>query len=301
LAAEANVADEDVIEEHVKRDWIFDIPRAKDFAIARKTFLTAFLRDSRPSLELSSAIDVGCGVGEFSKFLSDMNLRVVGVDGRTENAAEAKRRFPQIPFITADAENLPVPDIGTFDLVLCFGLLYHLENPFRMIRSLYSLTSKVLIAETMCTPDSNPTMDLLDEGVSENQSLNYVAFYPSEPCVIKMLYRAGFPFVYRLKRLPMDELFGKTVWRKRLRTIVVASKTSLPVPNLILVKEPMRPISDLGPWATPLSRLRDPLRPIGVRIAGFLGKPWREKSEVLSRHLRRFWRRISRDHASILG
>jgi SAM-dependent methyltransferase len=233
----------------------FDIPWAQNFAKLRKAFIVEFLGPIRQHLELESALDVGCGVGYFSKFLSDLAFHVIAVDGREENIREAKRRFPDIKFLTADVENLPLEELGTFDFVLCAGLLYHLENPFRAIRNLYRLTAKVLLIEGMCTPGLHPTMDLLDEGVSENQGLNYVAFYPTESCLVKMLYRAGFPFVYLFERMPADELFTATVWRKRQRTIMVASKVALSAPNLVFVKEPIRPTSGISdPWTTELSR-----------------------------------------------
>jgi hypothetical protein len=40
-------------------------------------------------------------------------------------------------------EDLSLRDIGTVDLVLSVGLLYHLENPFRAIRNFHALTGKL--------------------------------------------------------------------------------------------------------------------------------------------------------------
>jgi len=46
-------------------------------------------------------------------------------------------------FMTADLEQ-----IGTFDVVLFLGVLYHLENPFAAIRRLASVTRELAILET---------------------------------------------------------------------------------------------------------------------------------------------------------
>jgi SAM-dependent methyltransferase len=257
----------------VDRQWIFDVPVSRDYTGVRQSFVREFLETVRQQTELASALDLGCGVGDFSKFLSDMGLSVAAVDGREENAIEARRRYPEIKFITGNAEDLPVHTMGTFDLVLCVGLLYHLENPFRAIRNFHSLTEKVLLIETMYVPGSEPTMSLLDEGVCEDQGLNYVAFYPSESCVVKMLHRAGFPFVYRFQQLPADPLFTATIWRKRVRTLLAASKIALKAPNLVSAPEPMRPSAALDPWITRWSRYRDlcraklfPLRVLAARL-----------------------------------
>jgi SAM-dependent methyltransferase len=241
----------------LSKESIFDIPVAREYTKVRQNFIAEFLGAIRGQIGIASAVDVGCGVGYFSKFLSDMELQVLALDGREENTQEGKHRFPEIKFATANIEDPAIAEVGIFDLVLCVGLLYHLENPFRAIRNLHALTSKVLLIETMCLPGTRPTMELLDEGATENQALNYVAFYPSESCLIKMLYQVGFPHVYRFKHLPAEAQFTTTIWRQKSRTFLVASKKSLTLENLALTQEPKQLVpGNLDPWSTRLSRAR---------------------------------------------
>jgi SAM-dependent methyltransferase len=241
-----------------------------------------FLRNARRQHELTSALDLGCGVGYFSKHLFDLNFQVVAVDGREENVAEARARYPAITFVTRNAEDPRLPEIGSFDFVACIGLLYHLENPFRAIRNLHALTGKILLIETMCVPKAQATMYLLDEGIAEDQGLNYVAFYPSQSCLVKMLYRAGFPFVYRFQRLPLDRLYTASAWQKRQRTFLVASKSALTVDNIVLAKEPHWPVSGPSdPWATLLSRLKGQLFQLRVFLSR-LAKPSRARADSAS-------------------
>lgn len=262
---------------NVDKAWLFDRPYTQNFTKVRQTFIGEFVDAVRQQMELASALDLGCGVGYFSKFLLDKGFRVVAVDGREENAKEGKRRYPNIEFLPRDMENLSEDELGMFDLVLCVGLLYHLENPFRAIRMFYALTAKVLVIEGSCLPGPRPTMELLDEAASEDQSLNCVAFYPSESCIVKMLYRAGFPYVYLFRHLPADELFMATPWQKRPRTILTASKVPLTAPNLVLAEEPRGAID---PWTTALARLRRLPR----RLGSLLIKPLRKwMSPVTSR------------------
>jgi len=266
----------------VEKEWVFDTPWARDFARARQAFTREFLEAVRKQMDLSSAVDVGCGVGDFSKFLSGMGFQVVAVDGRQENVIEGRKRHPGVTFLTANVEDLPLSEMSTFDLVFCFGLLYHLENPFRAIRKLHFLTNKILLIESMCVPDSEPTMSLLDEGISENQGLNYVAFYPSESCLVKMLYRAGFPFVYRFERLPADQLYTASAWQKKMRTLLVASKMVLTVENLVLAKDLLRPVpGPSDPWTTLLSRLKGRLFQVRVFLSHFV-KPHRGRADSAS-------------------
>jgi SAM-dependent methyltransferase len=242
----------------LEKRWTFDSDLTRDYTKVRQTFAREFLGEVRRQMELSTALDVGCGVGHFSKFLSDLGFQVVGVDGREENATEAKKRYPEITFLTTNVEDASLLDVGDFDFVLSVGLLYHLENPFRAIRNFHSLTRKLLLVESMCVPGSDASLLLLDEGHADNQGLNYVAFYPTESCLVKMLYRAGFPFVYRFERLPDDAQFTTTLWRKRSRTFLAASRAALKAPNLVLTEEPHN--SSIGcsnPWSTKLASTRD--------------------------------------------
>jgi SAM-dependent methyltransferase len=242
----------------VAKTWSFDSELTRNYTRVRQAFISDFLDGIRTQVPLQSALDVGCGLGYFSKFLLERGLNVVAVDGRDENAKEGKRRYPEITFLTRNAEDPALPQIGVFDFVLCVGLLYHLENPFQAIRNLHALTGKVLIVESMCAPGPEPALLLLDEGEEDNQGLNYVAFYPTESCLVKMLCRAGFPFVYRFSRLPSDPQFTPTLSRKRSRTFLAASKIEISSPNLLIAKEPLSWSSgSADPWTTTTSRARD--------------------------------------------
>ena len=235
----------------------FDAPYAVELTRARVKFIQEFLRSIRKQVELGTALDVGCGVGYFSAFLAESGFHVTALDGREENILEARRRHPSVNFFAVDAEAIPLGQFTPADLVLCAGLLYHLENPFRVIRNLHSLTAKLLIIEGMCLPGSTASMELLDEGTTADQGLNFVAFYPSEAALVKMLYRSGFPFVYIFTRLPEHPEYGDSSGRKRERTVVLASKVSVNAPNLTLTEEPFRPVHGISdPWTSPLMKSR---------------------------------------------
>ena len=208
---------------------------------------------------IDSALDVGCGLGDFSGFLSQFGIpRVVGVDGRTENIAEAQKRHVGPLFQVADAEELP--ELGCFDLVLCFGLLYHLENPIRAIRKLQAATSKVLLLESMCIHAQEPRLELMDEATHNNQGLNYLAMYPSEPALVKMLHRSGFSFVYGFRTLPNNEFYRTSKWRVRMRTMMLASRIELQCENLVPLQDYLSLTArDASGWKTTLAKIRDRL------------------------------------------
>ena len=89
-------------------------------------------------------------------------------------------------------------------------------------------------------PDRRPQAALVDEPVLENSSLNYIALIPSEAAFIKMLYRAGFPEVYKALKMPEHEEFTETFSFKRRRTFIVASNSSLQSSLLQRIPEPQQ-------------------------------------------------------------
>jgi SAM-dependent methyltransferase len=247
----------------VRKEWLFDRESTREFTKVRQEFMGEFLGHVRNACPLKSAVDLGCGVGYFAKYLSDLMFDVVAVDGRAENVAEAKSRYPEINFVCRNVEDPRLSEIGVFDLVSCVGLLYHLENPFLAIRNLHRLTDKVLFVESMCAPGAQPSLQLVDEGHDEDQGLNWIAFYPTEACLVKMLYRAGFPYVYGFEKLPDHELFHAGLWNRKQRTMLVASKVQLSVPGIMLAPDVR------GSWEI-LSSRRERFQHRFARIAGLL-------------------------------
>jgi FkbM family methyltransferase len=123
----------------------------------------------------------------------------------------------------------------------------------------------------MCTGEADPVMLLRDEGATEDQGLRHIAFYPSESCLRKMLYAAGFAFVYEFKRLPRHPHFQATFSSRRRRTVLAASM--VPLTDKELFRHLPRQIERGDPWATPWSKF------VGrsQRIGRFLAKPWHAK------------------------
>ena len=223
---------------------VFDMPHATRLTEARTAFLDRWLRTLVARERLTTAIDVGCGVGYFSVYLKSLGLEVLGVDGRAENVAEAQRRLPGARFVTADVQDRAIRDLGVFDVVLCVGLLYHLENPFAAIRNLHALSGKLLVVESVVIPSPLPAAALLGEPSGRDQALGDSVFVVSRPALIKILYRAGFPHVYEPVALPDHDDFRESPLMHRRRTVVVAAKQPVDISELRPVGEPTSP----SPW-----------------------------------------------------
>jgi FkbM family methyltransferase len=247
---------------------------------ARGQLIRRLVPELTSGLGLNTALDAGCGLGFFASLLRECGLEVKAFDGRENNVEEARKRYPAISFQQGDVEDISPLQLGSFDLVLCFGLLYHLENPLRAIRNLRAMTGKVLLLESMCLPQYEPIVLLREEPSFDDQSLTDLAFYASEGCIVKMLYRAGYIAVYRVAVLPDHDDFRETEEHTRRRTVLVAALEPLTTPGLVPLCEPPEA---QNPWEKRL-----PSQPTArQRVKRFLMSPAKQKYLVLARRFHR--------------
>ena len=83
-----------------------------------------------PAVSDATALDVGCGAGEFAVTLSRSFGRVVAADYSTQmlEQARARVRDPKITFVQADCTCLPLGR-GSVDFLAALGLLDYVQSP----------------------------------------------------------------------------------------------------------------------------------------------------------------------------
>ncbi|MCX7677985.1 MAG: class I SAM-dependent methyltransferase [Spirochaetes bacterium] len=84
----------------------------------------SLLFSSRNSSERFSVLDVGCGLGDFSRFLRDHGYRIVeyvGIDIMPEMVRLARQKYPQERFLIGDFINVTFS--RKFDYAICSGAL----------------------------------------------------------------------------------------------------------------------------------------------------------------------------------
>jgi ubiquinone/menaquinone biosynthesis C-methylase UbiE len=105
-------------------------------------------------------LDAGCGMAYGSRMLAEAGAaHVTGVDRATSVLDAARAACPEsVELVTADLRELPFPD-RSFDLVVCFEVVEHLDDPDAALREL----ERVIAADGVLLL-SSPNRDVYEPG-----------------------------------------------------------------------------------------------------------------------------------------
>lgn len=168
-------------------------------------------------------LDLACFEGLYAIEFARHGAKCVGIEGREANiekARFAKRvlSLDNLELVQDDVRNLSVEKYGRFDIVLCLGILYHLDVPdvFRFAERLGEVCGNICIVDTRITLHPKTTYDYKgetyfgtkgeehDPGDSEELKRSRLSFsldnvdnfWLSRPTLYNVLSRAGFTSVY---------------------------------------------------------------------------------------------------------
>jgi len=123
------------------------------------------------SLDLSitagmTVLEVGAGVGDHTSFFIDRGCVVTTTDGRAECYETLKQRVGDKAVVCQlDLENpISNPAIDKkFDIVYCYGTLYHLSNPEFVLEYLSNRCEHMLLLETCVSSNTNKDTNICKE------------------------------------------------------------------------------------------------------------------------------------------
>jgi SAM-dependent methyltransferase len=141
-------------------------------------------------------VDLGCLEGGYTVQFARMGFDTLGIEAREENVqkcnyVKSNLSLPNLNFVQDDARN--ISKYGKFDITLCYGLLYHLNDPFQFLKTLHSCTSRLLFLSTHYAPERDIRY------ISE--PLNKYLIIPLEKRIKRLDYKKN----YRLSKLTQNE------------------------------------------------------------------------------------------------
>ena len=100
----------------------------------------------KPAQMSFAVLDVGCGNGRFGVFIADRVARYVGIDSSAALLERARESLANINATLIQRDILiqsPDDSLGTFDLVVLFGVLHHVPDGQRRESLVRSLADRV--------------------------------------------------------------------------------------------------------------------------------------------------------------
>ena len=110
-------------------------------------------------LEKLRVLDLACLEGQFGIEFALHGSSVLAIEGREANLAKARfvkeaASLDNLDLVLDDVRNLRVDRYGCFDVVLCLGILYHLDTPEVMdfVENVSKVCKRVAIIDTHISP-----------------------------------------------------------------------------------------------------------------------------------------------------
>jgi len=170
-------------------------------------------------------LDIGAWDGFFSFEAERRGAHVVAMDGPAWQRGTLSGRAcfdlahetlgSRVEAVPLDVMELSAEELGSFDLVLCLGVLHHLRDPWGALGHIADVTRDRLIIETHVDAVSlgRPGMVLYPNDELNDDASNW--WGPNEPALHAMLHDVGFAQSHTHARRTRLERWARALDRRR--------------------------------------------------------------------------------------
>ncbi|MDB6109424.1 MAG: hypothetical protein JWR69_1174 [Pedosphaera sp.] len=140
-------------------------------------------------------IELGAGYGDIGRFFHQLGAKVTFIEGRKENVTEIQRRYPSMRVLQWDLNDPLPPTADKADIIIHFGLLYHLGNPEASLRN-SCRACQYMMLETECCDSDDPNFvrPVKEKAYWKDHALNGEGCSPSPAFVERTLTEEGMEF-----------------------------------------------------------------------------------------------------------
>ena len=186
-----------------------------------------------------TVLETGCGGrGDITKYLLSKNAIVTVNDYRMDNIISLLEYVHKILDYNTWDLNKTLPLDKKFDIIVCYGTLYHLDKPEVAILNLSQLCNEFMVLSTCTNGKNDETVNITHENMSNNQAGNGMGCRPGRLFLYNTL-RQNFKYVYLIKTQPNHHEFPLNfppiTYSLNARNVFIGSHIKLE--NELLVEE----------------------------------------------------------------
>lgn len=220
----------------------FDLFHSAHYLAHNEARLTHLASLALP-LENKTVLEPGAGIGDHTLFYLARGCSVTAVEPRHENLVAFRRHLesaaPHGDWCLLEGDAGVAGNLGQFfDIVHCYGLLYHLDEPAAIMEKLAARCTGLMVLETCVSFGAdtllNPTPEPSD---NPSQAIRGTGCRPTRSWVFTQLQNA-FEYVYLTRtqpahpEFPIDWLSEQSHDAPLARAVFVASRHPLACPDL---------------------------------------------------------------------
>lgn len=170
-----------------------------------------------------TVLEVGAGIGDHSHYYLDRGCKVTITEARPETLQYLLNRYPNHDVQYLDMEHPTLLKNSPFDIVHCYGLLYHLNDPEQALEFLSNNGTRILFLETCVSFGHAKEINIIPEDkANPTQALSGTGCRPTRPWLFERL-QGLFKYVYLPKTQPNHEEFPLD-WTSSEKNLAILSR-----------------------------------------------------------------------------
>ena len=198
------------------------------------------------SLAGKRVLDLGCNAGYWSlRAIGSRCDYVMGIDGRQEHVDQANFVFEvreieksRYDFVAGDLFQKDLNQFGSFDVVLCLGLMYHVSKPVELMEKIAEVNTDVLVIDTTLSGADGSFLEIRHETLDEPRHAvdRELVTVPTEQAVYDLTQQFGYSTTVLEPHFRSSR--GTSDYRKGVRRAFLCAKRT----NLSQVSAEVEPI-----------------------------------------------------------